>query len=234
MIQAMASDAALRNLTKSWFIGASRHEYSYHFSWLGRPVIQFPQDLIALQEVVWKVQPDLIIETGIAHGGSLVFFASLLELIGADGEVVGIDIDIREHSKVAICEHPLHKRIMMIQGSSTDESVADKVRRVVRGKDKKRVMVVLDSNHTGDHVLSELRLYSPLVSKGSYLVVLDTVIEDMPEEFSQDRPWGRGNNPKTAVTEFVRGNGRFEVDWAITNKLLITVASGGYLKCVKD
>jgi len=234
MIQAMASDAGLRELTRAWFIAASRYEYSYHFSWLGRPVIQFPQDLLALQEVVWNVQPDLIIEAGIAHGGSLIFYAFLLELIGNNGEVVGIDIDIREHNKAAICEHPLHKRIVMIQGSSTDELVVDQVRHIVRSKDKRRVMVVLDSNHTRDHVLSELRLYSPLVSKGSYLVVMDTIIEDMPEDFSQDRPWGRGDNPKTAVAEFMRENERFEVDWVITNKLLITVAPGGYLKCIKD
>jgi len=231
-IEEMASDIYLRSLTRKWFITSSQHEYSYHFTWLGRPIIQFPQDIIAMQELVWRVKPNLIIETGIAHGGSLIFYASMLELSSGDGRVLGIDIDIREHNRVEIEKHPMFKRITMIQGSSVDESIVQRVYDFA--KDKKRVLIALDSNHTHEHVLRELQLYSPLVTKGSYLVVFDTIIEDMPEDIFPDRPWGKGNNPKTAVQEFLKTNVRFEIDKEIENKLLITVAPDGYLKCIKD
>jgi cephalosporin hydroxylase len=231
-IQQMAEDTLLRHLTHQWFVASSRHEYSYHFSWLGCPIIQYPQDILATQEIVWRIRPDLIIETGIARGGSLIFYASLLELIGGDGSVLGIDIDIREHNRVEIQKHPMFKRIQMIEDSSTDEAVIRQVRDAVRGKT--RVMVALDSNHTHDHVLKELEIYSPFVSKGSYLIVFDTIIEHMPDDFSLDRPWGKGNNPATALSEFLQTNDRFVVDREIENKLLITVAPHGYLKCVKD
>jgi len=207
-------------------------KYSYNFTWLGRPIIQFPQDIIAMQEIIWQVKPDLIIETGIAHGGSLIFYASMLELLGNNGQVLEIDIDIREHNRVEIEKHPMYKRITMIEGSSIDENVVQNVRDFA--KDKKKVLVALDSMHTHDHVLKELELYSPLVTKGSYIVVFDTIIEDMPKDFFPDRPWSKGNNPKTAVWEFMKNNDRFEIDKKIENKLLITVAPDGYLKCTKN
>jgi len=232
MSDSMSQDSGLKDLTQDWFVRSSKYEYSYHFSWLGRPIIQFPQDIIASQEIIWSVKPDLIIETGIAHGGSLIFSASMLELLGGDGQVLGIDIDIREHNRVEIEKHPLSKRITMFEGSSIDDDVAKQIHDFA--KDKTRVLVFLDSNHTHEHVLKEMELYSPLVKKGSYLVVFDTVIEDMPDEFWQDRPWGKGHNPKTAVWEFLKTNDRFEIDKEIENKLLITVAPDGYLKCVKD
>jgi cephalosporin hydroxylase len=232
VMRRMAGDPRLRQLTGQWFEAASRYEYSYHFTWLGRPIIQFPQDMLAVQEIIWSVKPDLIVETGIAHGGSLIFSASLLELLGGDGRVVGIDIDIREHNRVEIERHPLAKRITMIQGSSTDPAVAEQVYRLAKGKS--RVMVLLDSNHTHEHVREELRLYSPLVGLGSYLVVFDTDIEYLPDDLCGDRPWGKGNNPKTAVDEFLRTNDRFEVDAALEAKLLISVAPGGYLKRVRE
>jgi len=230
-ISLMNKDRSLRKLTRRWFETCSKYEYSYHFKWMGRPIIQFPQDILAMQEIIWKVKPDLIIETGIAHGGSLIFYASILELIG-NGSVVGIDIDIRKHNKHAIENHPLSKRIRIIEGSSVAKNVYKKVFDVTVGK--KKVLVVLDSNHVHKHVLKEMHLYSPLVSKGSYLIVLDTIIEDMPKNASQDRPWSKGNNPKTAVDEFLKNNDRFKIDKNIENKLLITVAPNGYLKCVKD
>ena len=207
-------------------------KYSYNFTWLGRPIIQFPQDMIALQEIIWQIKPDLIIETGIAHGGSLILYSSMLELLGGDGQVLGIDIDIREHNRVEIEKHSMFKRITMIEGSSVDEKIAQQVHDFAR--DKKQILVVLDAMHTHDHVLKELELYSPLVTKGSYIVVFDTIIEDMPEDFFPDRPWGKGNNPKTAVWEFLKNNKRFEIDKMIENKLLITVAPGGYLKCISS
>ena len=219
------------NATMNWIKSIDK-KYTYNFTWLGRPIIQFPQDIIALQELIWNVKPDLIIETGIAHGGSLIFSASMLELLGGKGHVLGIDIDIREHNRKEIERHPLLKRITMIQGSSTDPEIAKKV--YAFAKDKKKILVVLDSLHTHDHVANELELYSPLISSGSYLVVFDTIIEDMPEDYFPDRPWGKGNNPKTAVWEFLKKNDRFVIDKEIENKLLITVAPDGYLKCVKD
>lgn len=231
-IKKLGSHPYLRSLSNQWIADVSRHKYTYNFSWLGRPIIQFPQDIIAMQEVIWRVKPDLIIETGIARGGSLIFYASLLQLIGGEGHVLGIDIDIREHNRVEIERHPLFKRITMIQGSSVDRRVVEKVRQSAGGK--KKVLVILDSNHTHEHVQKELELYSPFVTKGSYLVVFDTIIEDLPEDFFPDRPWRRGNNPKTAVLEFLNTNDRFVIDQKIENKLLITTAPGGYLRCIKD
>jgi cephalosporin hydroxylase len=206
-------------------------KYTYNFTWMGRPIIQYPQDILAVQEIIWQIKPDLVIETGIAHGGSLIFYASMLELIGG-GQVLGIDVDIRQHNRVEIEQHPMFKRITMIEGSSIDSEIVKQVYGFA--KDKSKILVVLDSNHTHDHVLKELEIYSSLVTKDSYLVVFDTVVEDLPEDFFQNRPWGKGNNPKTAVKEFLRSSDRFEVDKNLESKLLITVAPDGYLKCIKD
>lgn len=230
-IKDMESDISLHELSLNWFLLSSKYEYSYHFTWLGRPIIQFPQDIIAMQEIIWRTKPDLIIETGIAHGGSLIFYASMLELIGEDGQVFGIDIDIREQNRIEIEKHPMYKRITMIEGSSLDNEIFQDI--LDFSKDKKRILVVLDSNHTHDHVLKELELYSTLVTNGSYLVVFDTIIEDMPRGWS-NRPWDKGNNPKTAVREFLKISDRFVIDREIENKLSITVAPDGYLKCIKD
>jgi len=232
MIREAGTDGNLRELTIQWINASAKYSYSHNFTWLGRPIIQLPQDIIAMQEIVWQVKPDFILETGIAHGGSLIFYASMLELLGQDGRVLGIDNDIREHNRVEIERHPMFKRITMLQGSSVDEALARQVQEFARGR--KRVLVVLDSNHTHQHVLKEMNLYSPLVTKGSYLVVFDTVIEDMPKGFFADRPWDKGNNPKTAVHEFLGSNDRFVIDKEIENKLLITAAPDGYLKCIKD
>jgi len=231
-IERQRADGELSRLTREWFAASSRHEYAYHFKWLGRPIIQFPQDIVALQEIIWKVRPDLIIETGIARGGSLIFSASMLELLGSDGRVVGVDIDIREHNRIEIEQHLLFPRIKMIQGSSVDPEVFRQVEREAEAS--VRVLVVLDSNHTHEHVARELQLYAPLVTKDSYLIVFDTIIEDMPADFSAGRAWGKGNNPKTAVREFLKSTDRFVIDEEYNGKLLITVAPDGYLRCVKD
>ena len=231
-IEGMGKDEQLRGLTREWFTASSKHEYSYHFKWLGRPIIQFPQDIVALQEIIWDVQPRVIVETGIARGGSLIFSASILELIGGEGRVIGVDIDIRDHNRIEIERHPLARRITMIQGSSCDEEIARRVANEAKGDGP--VLVILDSNHTHDHVLRELEIYSPLVTCGSYLVVFDTVIQEMPADFFPDRPWGPDSNPKTAVSEFLKTNERFEIDHQLEAKLQITVAPGGYLRCIKD
>ena len=228
----MAADRQVQEQARALFLGSVKHRYSYNFSWLGRPIIQYPQDMIAAQEVIWRVQPDLIVETGIAHGGSLIFYASLLELIGGNGRVLGVDIDIRPHNRTEIEKHPMFKRITMIQGSAVDRAIADQVNALAKGA--RKVLLILDSNHTHEHVLQELELYSPLVKKGSYIIVYDTVVEDLPDDCFKDRPWGRGNNPKTAVWEFLKKNDRFEMDKETENKLLLTVAPDGYLRCIKD
>ncbi|MEO7325003.1 MAG: cephalosporin hydroxylase family protein [Dokdonella sp.] len=217
--------------------------YSYNFLWQGRPIIQYPQDMVALQELVWATRPDLIIETGIAHGGSLVLSASLLTMLdyadaAADGQlldpraprrrVLGIDIDIRQHNREAILAHPLAARIDMLQGSSIDPDIIAQVAQIARGFE--RVMVCLDSNHTHDHVLAELQAYAPLVSPGCYCVVFDTVIEDLPTTAYPDRPWDIGNNPRTAVKAYLATHPEFVVDAELEAKLLITVAPGGYLR----
>ena len=231
-IEGLRTDAAVRQATIDWVNAIAPHKYTYNFTWLGRPIIQFPQDLAALQEIIWDTKPDLIIETGIAHGGSLIFHASMLQLLGNDGRVLGVDIDIRDHNRAEIEAHPMFERIEMIQGSSIDGSTADQVRMIAGGA--KRVMVVLDSNHTHAHVERELELYAPLVTKDCYLVVCDTLIEDMPAGSFPDRPWDKGNNPATAVREFLSATDRFEVDATIDAKLQISVAPGGYLKCMAD
>lgn len=220
----------LQEATASFMNNTINAKYSYNFSWMGRPIIQYPQDILAMQEIIWNIKPDIIIETGIAHGGSLIFYASMLELLGENGLVIGIDIDIRRHNRAEIEKHPMFKRIKMIEGSSIDEAIVEKLLKIAEGK---KVLVCLDSNHTHEHVLRELELYAPLVSVGSYCVVFDTIVEDMPAGSYPDRPWDKGNNPKTAVYEFLKKNDHFEIDKNIENKLLITVAPDGYLRRVK-
>lgn len=231
-VRRLGGSERFRALSAEWFLESARLRYSYHFTWLGRPVIQYPQDLVALQEIIWRTRPDFILETGIAHGGELVFHASLLELLGGDGVVCGIDVQIRPHNRAAIEAHPLFRRIRLIEGSSTDPRVVGEVRRLAAGKE--RILVVLDSNHTRAHVAAEIAAYAPLVRTGSYLVVLDTVIETLPKDLYPDRPWGPGDNPQVAVRDFLATTDRFEVDAEYASKLGITVAPGGYLRCVKD
>jgi cephalosporin hydroxylase len=231
-IEGLVEDSDIQALSRIWLREITRHKYAYNFTWMGRPIIQFPQDMIAMQEIIWNVKPDLIIETGVAHGGSLIYYASLLEMIGGEGYVLGIDIDIRAHNRAAIVAHPMHKRIRLIEGSSIADDVLGEV--ALQAKKAQRVLVVLDSNHTHAHVLAELKGYAPFVTRGSYLVVFDTLLEDMPDDLVQDRPWSKGNNPKTAVMEFMKGTDRFENDRELEAKILITVAPDGYLKCVKD
>ncbi len=230
LIEANSKNDALKNVSKQFNIESNKAKYSYNFSWMGRPIIQYPQDIIAMQEVIWEVKPDLIIETGIAHGGSIIYYASLLELIGK-GEVLGIDIDIRDHNKKAIESHPMFKRIHMLEGSSVTNEMIERVRPFTQNKSK--ILVCLDSNHTHEHVLKELNFYSQFVSIGSYLVVFDTIVEDLPEQYLPNRYWGKGNNPKTAVNEFLKNNTNFQSDSQIDNKLLISVNPGGYLKRIR-
>lgn len=235
-VAAQGRDRAFGAKTREWMDLANAHRYSYHFKWLGRPVIQYPQDVIGMQELIWSVQPDLIVETGIARGGSLVFLSSMLELLAScggapDGRVLGIDIDIRAENRAAIEQHPLARRITMLQGSSVDAGIVSQVHAVA--KEHRRVLVILDSNHTHEHVLGELRAYAPLVTTDSYCVVMDTVIEELPADAFPDRPWGKGDNPRTAVREYLAGNDAFVVDDAMESKLMITVAPGGFLRRVR-
>ena len=228
-ISAQASDQKVQHLARDFFNESAKHKYSYHFSWMGRPIIQLPQDMIAMQELVWRIKPDLIIECGIAHGGSILYYASLLQLLG-HGEVLGIDVDIRPHNRQAIEEHPMAHRVTMLEGSSISPEMVAKVSKLAEGK---KVIVVLDSNHTHEHVLAELRAYAPLTSLDSYCVVMDTVVEDMPEDAFPDRPWGVGNNPRTAVWAYLKETEDFVIDAAVHDKLLITVARDGYLRRVR-
>ena len=232
LIRAMGADSALRSVARDFIVRGARYRYAYNFSWLGVPIIQHPEDLVAMQEIVWSVRPDVIIETGVAHGGSLVFYASMLQLLGGDGFVIGVDIDIRTHNREKIEAHPLASRIRLVQGSSIDPATVAEVRRLTAGRT--RTIVALDSYHTHAHVLEELRLYSPFVTKGGYVIVFDTVVEDMPAGHFADRPWAPGNSPMTAVREFLRENDRFVVDDEYNDKLLISVAPEGYLRCVED
>ncbi len=219
------------------------HKYSYNYSSLGRPIIQYPQDMIAIQEIIWETKPDLIIETGIAHGGSLIMNASMLAILDmceaiengenlnpkvSDRKVIGIDIDIRAHNRKAIEIHPMSSRIQMIEGSSISSEIVQKVQ--AEAKKYKKILVCLDSNHTHDHVFAELKAYAPLTTVGSYCVVFDTIVDDMPKDTYPDRSWGLGNNPKTAVYEYLKNHSKFKIDRSIQDKLLISVAPDGYLK----
>jgi cephalosporin hydroxylase len=241
-----AQDKEWQEASLKWVELAFAHRYMYHFAWLGRPIIQFPADIVAFQEVVWKVKPDLIVETGIAHGGSLILSASLLALIdyceaAAAGQVLdpakpkrkvlGVDIDIRAHNRAAIDAHPLRSRIEMIQGSSIAPEIAAQVH--ARAQGAGRVLVALDSNHTHAHVLEELKLYAPLAAPGSYCIVFDTIIEDLPDGTFPDRPWTRVNNSKTALREYLKSHPEFEIDRSIHEKLLVSAVPDGFLKRVQ-
>lgn len=245
-IESLRADVDLQALSRIWIREITSHRWAYNFSWLGRPAIQFPNDAWAMQEIIWEVRPDLIIETGIAHGGSLIFSASMLALLdlvdaaSANGtinprisnrKVLGVDIDIRSYNRAAIEEHPLSSRIQMIQGSSISTEVIEEVNKIASAYS--RILICLDSNHTHDHVFEELRAYAPLTSVGSYCVVFDTIIEDMPESFFPKRQWSVGNNPKTAVHKYLETHPEFTIDQNIHHKLLITVAPDGYLKRVR-
>jgi cephalosporin hydroxylase len=256
-IRGIGNDRGFLDLGNAWLREAIRHSYALNFTWLGRPVIQMPQDLYAIQELIWTCRPDLVIETGIAHGGSLVTSASMLALLDycdavAGGvtldpkasrrQVVGVDIDIRPHNRAAIDAHPMRHKIHAIQGSSVAPDIARQV--IAHAEAYQRIMVFLDSNHTHQHVLDELELYAPLVSKGCYCVVWDTGVEDLPDEMCSDRPWGKGNNPKTAVWAYLQRlerDGRlardgerlrFEYDRTIEHKVAITASPDGFLKRV--
>jgi len=245
-IRLLGGSPAMHELTQTWINRAAEFRYTYLFSALGRPIIQFPQDMIAVHELIWEIKPDLVIETGIAHGGSLIHSAAMLALLDlceaieekrsldpavSARKVLGIDIDIRAHNRAAIEAHPLASRIQMLQGSSIDATTIEQVRAIAASY--QRVLVMLDSNHTHGHVLGELEAYAPLTSIGSYCVVFDTVIEDMPADFFPNRPWGPGDNPKTAVHAWLPQHPEFVIDKSIEQKLQITVAPDGYLKRIK-
>lgn len=242
-IASFGEDEELRRSSCDWLRQTMAAGYPYNFTWMGRPIIQYPQDMVAVQELVWSVRPDVIVETGIAHGGSLILSASmlaLLELAEAAEEgrmldpakptrrVLGIDIEIRPHNRERILAHPMASRIEMIEGSSIAPDIIERVRDEVAGAET--VMVFLDSMHTHEHVLAELRAYAPLVTAGSYCVVFDSFVEDMPPKFFSDRPWDVGNNPRTALREFLTEDESFEIDKTIDDKLLVTVAPDGFLR----
>jgi len=241
-----AGNGPLKDSAATFLERSIAAKYSYNWFWMGRPIIQYPQDICALQELVWRLRPDVIVETGIAHGGSLILSASLLALLDLceateagtvldparpKRRVVGVDIDIRPHNRAAIEAHPMAKRIEMIQGSSIDPAVVAQVRAAVG--DAKSVLVCLDSNHTHDHVLAELQAYAPMVSVGSYCVVFDTVIENLPGGLYTDRPWDVGDNAMTAMRAWLAGDPGFEIDTAMDAKLQISVAPNGYLRRVR-
>lgn len=242
-LDSYAQDKSFQQLSRQWLQESMARKYVYNFDWLGRPIIQYPQDMVGIQQLVWQLRPDLIIETGIAHGGSLILSASLLALLDmcdaveagttldprqSARKVIGIDIDIRVHNRAAIEAHPLSSRIQMFQGSSIDQGLVEQVRAQAQGY--KTVLVMLDSMHTQDHVVGELNAYAPLVSPGSYCVVFDTFVDDMPPGFFADRPWDVGNNPKTAVHQWLAGHSEFEIDHAMEQRLQVTVAPNGFLR----
>lgn len=242
----METDNSFKSLSNAWLIDAGRKNYLHKLTWFGRPIIQLPTDSYAIQEIVWSIRPDLIIETGVAHGGSLIYSASMLALLDyvdavtqgytieplkSKRKVIGIDIDIREHNRVEIEKHPFSYLISLIEGDSVSPTVIKQVKSL--SKSYKTILVMLDSNHTHNHVLDELKVYAPLVSVNSYCIVWDTSIEDMPDTFFRDRPWGKGNNPRTAINEYLKTTKKFKRDFEISSRLLITASPDGFLKRIK-
>ena len=242
-VKSYKDEEEMRKAAADFMLSSTKPKYCYNFSWQSRPIIQYPQDMVAMQEIIWKVKPDLIIEMGIAHGGSLIYNASILAMLDmceaikehriidpkiSERKILGVDIDIREHNKTEIEKHPMSSRIEMIEGSSISPEIIEKVKDYA--KDYKCILVYLDSNHTHEHVLAELEAYAPLTSVGSYCVVFDTIIEDLPKNAYPDRPWGPGDNPKTAVYDYLKNHPNFEIDKNIFEKLLISVCPDGFLK----
>jgi cephalosporin hydroxylase len=237
-INNQGADKKFLEITKKWIINSTKHKYTYHFQWLGRPIIQHPQDIVGMQELIFNLKPDLIIETGIAHGGSLIFYSSILELNSSCGgpknaKVLGIDIDIRKHNLKEINNHPMKKRIVMLEGSSISKLIYNKVLKYSRKY--KNIMVILDSNHTHEHVLKELEFYAPLVSIGNYCIVYDTIIKDLPDNLGPKRKWNSKNNPSSAITEYLKSlknnnkKIKFKIDKNSEKKLMITACPSGFL-----
>jgi cephalosporin hydroxylase len=230
-IATMAGDGEFRALSKQWLEQSVRHRYSYNFRWLGMPIIQYPADVIAIQELIWSIKPRVVIETGVARGGGLIFYASILQLLGGDGVAVGVELALGDENRALIKSHPMAERVRIIDGSSTAPETIAAVKAHIG--DRGPVLVILDSNHTHEHVLVELELYSHLVAAGSYILVCDTVVDDLPVEFMLDRPWRPGDSPNSAVREFVKKNSRFEIDRSFDDRLLLSVSPGGFLRCRK-
>ena len=204
----IGTQEAFSAISQAWLRAGWDTKYVYSFAWMGRPIIQLPEDMIRIQEVIYRIKPDVIIETGVAHGGSLVFYATLCKAMDR-GRVIGIDIEIRPHNRKAIEAHEFFEYVTLVEGDSVDEHVVDTVKSLVDSGEK--VIVILDSNHTKQHVLSELRAYSELVSVGSYIVACDGIMENLvgAPRSSEDWSW---NNPKAAAEEFVKENDSFVIE----------------------
>ena len=230
-IKLMNKDDNLKKLSWKWFVKTFKYKYPYNFTWLGLPVIQYPHDLVLLQEIIWNLKPRIIVETGVARGGSLIFYASMINLLNNKGKVIGIDIDIRKHNRDLIEKHFLSDKIEMIESSSVKQDTFNKVKSL--SKDYRNILVMLDSNHTESHVLKELNLYSSLISKNSYCIVFDTIVEKMDSEFSKNRPWNKKNSPQSAIQKFLKKNDEFIVDKTIDKKIILSMAPGGFLKKIK-
>ncbi len=229
---AMGQDQAVFQQSLQLVTALDRYDYSYLWSWMGVPIIQLPADVMATQEVIWATKPDVIIETGVARGGSVLFMASLLEVIGK-GKVIGVDIDIRAHNRDTIDRHPMSKRVVLIEGGSVDEGTLARVRAEIPAGAK--VMVVLDSDHSRNHVLAECRAYGPLVTPGCYMVVADTVIGHVTEETApkkRSKLWFKGNEPLSALQDYMAETDRFEVDEVLNGKLVLSSSPGGYVRRV--
>lgn len=228
----MAADAALQRDALDVLVRADQHQWIHQTNWFGEPILNLPQDMFALQEIIWRTRPRFIIEAGVAWGGSLLFYSTLMQVLGGE-RILAIDTYVPDDLRQRIGRYgELSARIQWLVGSSTDEAVLKQVREIVGAS--RAVLVVLDSAHSEAHVLQELRLYSPLVGRGHYLVCCDTIVEVIPAQAHRPRPWGPGNNPRTALDVFLQENSRFVVDTRLDNKLLLTCNPGGYLVCRQD
>jgi cephalosporin hydroxylase len=229
--QAQSADKNLADVAHEFIVRSDKYGYGYQWTWLGLPIIQMPQDILLTQEIIWECKPDVIIETGVAWGGSVVLYASILQLIGK-GNVVAVDVNLMDHVTAQIMGYSFSNRINLYKGSSVDPSIVSRIKSHI--EPGQSVMVLLDSSHTHEHVLAELKLYAPLITKGQFLIVSDTVVDDIPPQGHRPRPWGPGNNPKTALVSYLKSTDRFVVDGYLNSKLMLTYSPGGYCRCVED
>lgn len=228
----MREDEVLRRDALDVLARADRYKWIHQTTWFGEPILNIPHDLFALQEIIYRTRPDFIIEIGVAWGGSLLYYSTLMEALGGK-KIIGVDIYIPDDLRERIGSYGrLSERIELVAGSSVERGTVEIIRNIIG--ESKKVLVILDSHHTHDHVLKELNIYSEFISCGNYLICADTVVEDLPVQTHRKREWGPGNSPKTALNDFLALNSRFEIDYELENKLLFSCNPGGYIRAVRD
>ena len=224
----LGADDTLRQQGIDLQLAADDHHYTYSWEWLGVPIIRLPDDIVVLQELIWAYRPQRIVETGVARGGSMLLDSSLMTLSGIEPAVLGIDISIFAHTHEALAEHPMSRGVTLLETSSVSDEAVSAARDFLGNAE--RALLVLDSNHTHEHVLAELRVLAPLLPVGSFILVADTIVEELPQGHYVNRPWDRGNSPLTAANQFLGENPGFVRDTEWSRRALLTEFRDGILR----